>query len=207
MKKGYCLAVLIFLMINSMALTASAVYTTKNTAPTDYPSVTNSQEQAANQVTSAQQQVTLTLYVLDRGVNGPVLPGVAITAYDAAGKSFKAVTDSKGSVTISGKPGTWRLTISKEGYETINSYYDVTETHAAATYLQKITQTQENVALTIHVHDGNLTGPQLPGVQVAGQDASGNSFNQLTNSDWISGYQWTAWNLAVHVLKRRLSTG
>ena len=100
--------------------------------------MTNSQEQAANQVTSAQQQVTLTLYVLDGGVNGPVLPGVAITAYDAAGKSFKGVTDSKGSVTISGKPGTWRLTISKEGYETINSYYDVTETHAAATYLQKI---------------------------------------------------------------------
>jgi peptidoglycan hydrolase CwlO-like protein len=71
MKKGYCLAVLIFLMINSMALTASAVYTTNNTAPTDYPSVTNSQEHAANQVSSAQQQVTLTLYVLDGGVNGP----------------------------------------------------------------------------------------------------------------------------------------
>ena len=182
MKKSYCLAVLIFLMINSMALTASAVYTTKNTAPTDYHSVTNSQEHAANQVTSAQQQVKLTLYVLDGGINGPVLPGVAITAYDASGNSFKAVTDSKGAVTINGQPGAWRFTISKEGYETINSYYDVTETHAAATYLQRLTQAQENVALTIYVHDGNLTGPQLPGVQVAGQDASGNSFNQLTNS-------------------------
>jgi predicted secreted protein len=112
-----------------------------------------------------------------------VLPGVAITAYDAAGKSFTGVTNSEGSVTIGGKPGTWRLIISKEGYETVNSYYDVTETHAAATYLQKITKNQENVALTIYVHDGNLTGPQLPGVQVTGQDASGNSFNQLTSSD------------------------
>jgi hypothetical protein len=182
MKKSYCLSVLIFLIISSMALTVSAAYTTKSTTPMDYPSVGNSLEDASNQAASAQQQVTLTFYVLDGGVNGPVLPGVEITAYDASGKSSKVVTNSKGAVTINGQPGTWRFTISKEGYETINSYYDVTETQSAATYLRRITQAQEQVTLTIYVHDGNLTGLQLSGVQVAGQDAAGNSFNQLTNS-------------------------
>ena len=149
----------------------------------DYPSVGNSLEDASNQAASAQQQVTLTFYVLDGGVNGPVLPGVEITAYDASGKSSKVVTNSKGAVTINGQPGTWRFTISKEGYETINSYYDVTETQSAATYLRRITQAQEQVTLTIYVHDGNLTGLQLSGVQVAGQDAAGNSFDQLTGKE------------------------
>ena len=183
MKKSYCLAVLIFLIISSMALTASADYATKSTAPMNYPSVANSQGYEANQGTSDQLQTTLTLYVLDGGANGPMLPGAAVTAYDASGNSFKGITDSKGSVSISGKPGTWRFTVSKDGYQTVNSNYDVTETHTAATYLQKNPQTQETVALTIYVHDGNLTGPQLPGVQVTGQDASGNGFNQQTNSD------------------------
>ena len=188
MKKGYCLAVLIFLIISSIALTASADYAPKSTAPMNYPSVLNSRGYGANQGTSDQQQTTLTLYVLDGGVNGPVLPGAAVTAYDASGNSFKGITDSKGSVRINGEPGTWQFTISKEGYKTVNSNYDVTETHTAATYLQKISQPQETlqettVALTIYVHDGNLTGPRIPGVQVSGQDASGNGFNQLTNSD------------------------
>ena len=184
MKKGYCLAVLIFLVISSMALTASADYATKSAAPMNYPSVVNSRGYEANQGTSDQQQTTLTLYVLDGGVNGPVLPGAAVTAYDASGNSFKGLTDSKGSVKISGKPGTWKFTISKESYETVNSNYDVTETHTAATYLQKIPLPRETtVALTIYVHDENLTGPALPGVQVSGQDVSGNSFNQLTNSN------------------------
>ena len=184
MKKSYCLAVLIFLAISSMALTASADYATKDTALMNYPSVVNSQGNEANQVTSAQPNATLTLYVLDGGINGPVLPGAAVNAYDASGNCFNGITDSKGSVNINGNPGTWQFTISKKGYETVNSNYDVTETHMAATYLQKIPQPQETaVALTIYVHDGNLTGPELPGVQVSGQDASGNGFNQLTNSD------------------------
>ena len=41
MKKGYCLAVLIFLIISSIALTASADYAPKSTAPMNYPSVLN----------------------------------------------------------------------------------------------------------------------------------------------------------------------
>lgn len=39
------------------------------------------------------------------------------------------------------------------------------------------------VTLTIYLHGGNLTGPLLPSVQVTGQDASGNSFSQITNTN------------------------
>ena len=132
----------------------------------------------------AQTQANLTLYVLDGGVNGPVLPGAAVNAYDAGGTSFTGITDSKGAVRINGKPGTWRFTISKEGYETVYSNYNVTETHTLATYLQRNSQLQgTTISMTIYVHDGNLTGPQLPGVQVSGQDASNNDFKKQTDSN------------------------
>ena len=77
---------------------------------------------------------------------------------------------------------------SKDGYKPVSLNYNVTETQATAAYLQGIPQgiplpQETTVALTIYVHDGNLTGPELPGVQVSGQDASGNGFNQLTNAD------------------------
>jgi len=104
----------------------------------NYPSVLNSRGYGANQGTSDQQQTTLTLYVLDGGVNGPVLPGAAVTAYDASGNSFKGIPTQKEPLgsTENQEPG--NFTISKEGYKTVNSNYDVTETHTAATYLQRI---------------------------------------------------------------------
>ena len=46
------------------------------------------------------------------------------------------LTDSKGYVVIKGKPGTWKLTFSRKGYEPISSIYDVTTTRAVAKYLQ-----------------------------------------------------------------------
>jgi len=182
MKKVYCLPVLIFLIISTMAMAASDFSIKKDTSST-ITSVGNPQKYDATQTRLAQQQVTLTLYVLDGGVNGPMLQGVAVTAFDEAGNGLKGITDSKGSVVIKGKPGTWQITFSKDGYEPITSIYNVMTTHAAATYLKRITQAQEQVALTIYIHEGNLTGPQLSGVQVAGQDAAGNSFDQLTGKE------------------------
>lgn len=41
---------------------------------------------------------------------------------------------------------------------------------------------QEQVALTISVHEGGLDGALLSGVKITGQDASGNEFVQATNS-------------------------
>jgi hypothetical protein len=41
---------------------------------------------------------------------------------------------------------------------------------------------QEQVAWTVSVHEGNLNGTTLSDVQVTGQDASGNSFQGITDS-------------------------
>ena len=41
----------------------------------------------------------------------------------------------------------------------------------------------KQVTLTLYVHDGNQNGPVVPGVQITGQDGSGNSFQQATDSN------------------------
>ncbi len=42
---------------------------------------------------------------------------------------------------------------------------------------------QEQVTLTVDVHDGSLDGSVLPGVQITGQDAAGNSFEGFTDEN------------------------
>jgi len=41
---------------------------------------------------------------------------------------------------------------------------------------------QEQVALTVYVHEGDLDGALLTGVKISGQDASGNEFVQTTDT-------------------------
>jgi protein-tyrosine phosphatase len=183
MKKGYRLAIIIVLLVSNMALVASAFAATENATSTNGISVGNANEQEANQVTPNQAHTTLTLHVLDGDANGPPLPGVAVIVYDAGGNIFDGITDSYGSLVIDGQPGAWQFTFAKEGYETINLNQDINESLAADIYLQRINPPQEQVALTIYVHDGNINGPLLPEVQVTGQDAAGNSFDQLTDSN------------------------
>jgi hypothetical protein len=44
---------------------------------------------------------------------------------------------------------------------------------------------QEEVTLTLYVHEGSASGPVIAGARVTGQDGAGNSFDQTTNA---SGY-------------------
>jgi hypothetical protein len=44
---------------------------------------------------------------------------------------------------------------------------------------------QEQVAQTVYVHEGDLNGTMVSGVQVTGQDAAGNSFEGITDSNGI----------------------
>src|SRR5512137_62710 len=44
---------------------------------------------------------------------------------------------------------------------------------------------QEQVSQTVYVYEGNLKGTPLSGVQVAGQDAAGNDFNGMTDSNGV----------------------
>ena len=156
MKNGYCLAVLMLLMCSSTLLVASA-----------------------------QDQVALTVHVYEGDFNGSRLTGVSVSGQDASGNSFQAVTDSNGAAVVSGQPGTWQFTFAKDGYNTLSLNYEVTETGVGSVYLQKATPTVDNVALTIDVHEGDLNGTMLSGVQVTGQDAAGSSFQGITDSDGL----------------------
>ncbi len=159
MEKIYRLTILVFLALCGMALTAYS-----------------------------QGQVALTIYVHESDLNGTMLSGVQVTGTDAAGNDFAETTDSDGVVVVYGNPGTWQFAFSKEGYETLDLSYDVTETEEAAAYLLKETLTQEDssqdeVALTVYVHEGDLNGTLLSGVQITGEDAAGNEFAGFTDSN------------------------
>jgi phosphatidate phosphatase APP1 len=154
MEKIYRLAILVFLALCGMALTASS-----------------------------QDQVALTVYVHESDLNGTMLSGVQVVGEDAAGNEFAGITDSNGAVVIYGNPGTWQFTFSKEGYEPVDLSYDVTETEEAAAYLQKETSSQNEVALTVYVHEGDLNGTLLSGVRIVGEDAAGNEFAGVTDSN------------------------
>lgn len=76
--------------------------------------------------------------------------------------------------------------------------------------LDKLSGTKSAVTLTIYIHDGDQNGPVIPDATVTGQDGSGNSFQQTTDSDgyvtikrdlgtWsfsvsADGYQTNSWS-------------
>ena len=117
MIKGSCLAVLMLLIGSCMILSASS-----------------------------QDQVSQTVYVYEGDFNGTLLSGVQVAGQDAAGNSFEGMTDSNGVVVVSGQPGTWQFVFTKDGYETLDLSYNVTETGEGAVYLVRSDQTQEQIA-------------------------------------------------------------
>jgi hypothetical protein len=76
----------------------------------------------------------------------------------------------------------------------------------------EVTSSQE-VTLTLYVHDGSADGPVLSGVDVTGQDAAGNSFQQVTDSNGYAtvegepgtwsfsvsafGYETSSWSQSI----------
>ena len=117
MIKGSCLAVLMLLIGSSMILPASS-----------------------------QEQVSQTVYVYDGDFNGTLLSGVQVAGQDAAGNSFSGITDSNGVAVVSGQPGTWQFVFIKDGYETLDLSYNVTETGEGAVYLVRSNQLTEQIA-------------------------------------------------------------
>jgi hypothetical protein len=89
-------------------------------------------------VPSEESQVTLTLYLLDGRATGPILPDVSVTSYDAEGNDFTGITDSNGSVVITGMPGTWSFLLAKNRFETADLKYNVSKSHVAAAYLRRL---------------------------------------------------------------------
>jgi phosphatidate phosphatase APP1 len=48
-----------------------------------------------------------------------------------------------------------------------------------------IASSQEQVSQTVYVYEGDFNGTPLSGVQVVGQDAAGNSFEGMTDSNGV----------------------
>jgi hypothetical protein len=79
--------------------------------------------------------VTLTLYVHEGRADGPKLSGAEVTGQDSAGNSFSQITDENGFVVITGSPGSWQFTATKQGYD-VNSWpQEITETGTKHAYL------------------------------------------------------------------------
>lgn len=88
--------------------------------------------------TVSSQPITLTVYVYDGSLNGTELSGVQITGRDAAGGEISATTDADGAAAISGTPGSWELSFSKAGYESvINLCFEAAESEEVGAYLKK----------------------------------------------------------------------
>jgi len=146
-------------------------------------------------VASSEDQVTQTIYVHEEDLNGTLLSGVQVTGQDAAGDNFEGMTNSNGVAVVGGQPGAWKFVFTKEGYETLDLSYDVLDTDVGAVYLNKTGQSHDQVSQTVYVHEGDLNGTLLSGVQVAGQDAAGNNFEGMTDSNGVAvvGGQPGAW--------------
>ena len=91
--------------------------------------------------------VTLTLYFHNGDLNGPVIQGVEVTGQDGSGSNFQQTTDSRGSVIISGNPGTWSFSATAFGYQTKSWSQSISDTSDSHEYLQQVQQ-QESVATT-----------------------------------------------------------
>jgi len=121
MIKGYYLAVLMLLIGSSMILTASS-----------------------------QEQVSQTVYVYEGDFNGTPLSGVQVAGQDAAGIGFGGITDSNGVAVVNGQPGAWLFVFIKDGYETLDLSYNVTETGEGAVYLVRSKQLSEQIAPSLN---------------------------------------------------------
>ena len=82
--------------------------------------------------------ITLILYVNEGNQNGPAIINAQVTGQDGSGESFQHNTDDRGSVIITGNPGTWSFSASASGYETNNWSQPISDTCAKHAFLQKI---------------------------------------------------------------------
>jgi murein DD-endopeptidase MepM/ murein hydrolase activator NlpD/5-hydroxyisourate hydrolase-like protein (transthyretin family) len=141
--------------------------------------------------------VTLTLYVHEGSVYGPFISDATIEGQDGSGNSFQQTTDSSGYVNIEGDPGTWYFSVSAAGYETSNWDQDITENDFKDAFLQQ--EQDQDITLTLYIHDGSASGPIIPGARVTGWDGLSNNFDQTSSSSGyvtITGYPGT-WSFSA----------
>ncbi len=156
-----------------------------------------SQQAQSEQEQDESVPVTLTLYVHDGSASGPIIPDAQVTGWDGSGNSFQQTTDNSGYVIIEGYPGTWSFSVSAAGYETSNWDQDINEDDIKDAFLQQ--EQDQDITLTLYIHDGSASGPIIPDAQVTGWDGLSNSFEQTSSSSGyvtITGYPGI-WSFSV----------
>jgi hypothetical protein len=129
---------------------------------------------------SAQEKISLSMYVHEGNLNGTMLAGAQVSGQDADGNSMTATTDANGVAVLNGVPGTWQLAIEKENYQPIELTYDAIVTEEVAAYLEK-TASSDPISLALYVYEGSMNGTALSGVQVSGKDAAGGAISATTD--------------------------
>lgn len=82
-------------------------------------------------------QVTLTLYVHDGSVSGPLIPGAIVTGQFGTDYNTTLTANSNGYVTITGYPGIWYFNSYASGYEFKDWSQSITEDSTKHAFLAK----------------------------------------------------------------------
>ncbi|OHB73403.1 MAG: hypothetical protein A2Z25_01330 [Planctomycetes bacterium RBG_16_55_9] len=147
-------------------------------------------------------EVTLTLYIHEGSVNGPIIAGARVNGRDSKGKSFDKATSSAGYVTIAGAPGSWPFTVSKDGYQTNSWSQDITSSVRRDAYLTKVPEKPKSSARfnmgdtvtamnNLNVHTGPGTGsPEIKDSDYRGYAPSGTKGKIVDGPTSADGYSW-----------------
>jgi hypothetical protein len=149
---------------------------------------------------SAQEKISLRIYVHEGNLNGTMLTDAQVSGQDADGNSMTATTDANGVAVLNGVPGTWQLSIEKDNYQPIDLTYEAEKTEEVAAYLEK-TESSSPISLTLYVYEGSMNGTALSGVQVSGKDAAGNAFSATTDDSGSAAISGTPGSWEVTLTK------
>ncbi|RQW78365.1 MAG: hypothetical protein EHM14_12220 [Methanothrix sp.] len=134
MKRECYLAILLSLLLCSTAFGAPV----SQTRDGKYSSSYDAAVQQRDQLTQAEDLVTLSLYILDaNSEDQEAISGVDAYVRDAAGNIFEGTTDENGAILFRGVPGTWTLALAKDGYRSAGLVYNVTESQVAAAFIRQ----------------------------------------------------------------------
>ena len=149
---------------------------------------------------SAQEKISLSIYVHEGNLNGTMLTDAQVSGQDADGNSMTAATDANGVAVLNGVPGTWQLSIEKDNYQPIDLTYEAEKTEEVAAYLEK-TESSSPISLTLYVYEGSMNGTALSGVQVSGKDAAGKAFSAATDDSGSAAISGTPGSWEVTLTK------
>jgi hypothetical protein len=126
------------------------------------------------------------LYVHEGSTSGPVIAGARVVGKDGANSSFDQTTNASGCVTITGKPGTWGFTATKDSYQPNSWTQDISSTCTKQAFLPKPSPTPPRLPNQPTPAAPSVTSPQKPAPPTLVSPAS-----SAANVPSATVFQWT----------------